>query len=60
MHDLVRKPKSPEAIDAAIAEFLASFGNRVVTSRAVCEKHAHTTTWLPTEPPNAFLSADHA
>ena len=55
MHDLVRKGKSPEFIDAAIAEFFAAFGNRVVTSRAVCEQHAHTTTWLPTEPPNAVF-----
>ena len=55
MHDLVRRSKSPEAIDAAVADFLAAFGNRVVTSRAVCEQHAHTTTWLPTEPPNAVF-----
>lgn len=55
MHDLVRKGRSPEAIDAAIAEFFAAFGNCVVTSRAVCEQHAHTTTWLPTQPPNAVF-----
>ena len=55
MQDLVRKGRSPVAIDAAIAEFFASFGNRVVTSRAVCEQHAHTTTWLPSEPPNAVF-----
>lgn len=54
MHDLVRSSKV-EGIDAAVAEFLATFGNRVVTSRAVCEQHAHTTTWLPTEPPNAVF-----
>ncbi len=55
MHDLVRRGKSPEAIDAAIGEFFAAFGNRVVTSSAVCEQHAHTTTWLETEPPNAVF-----
>jgi D-lactate dehydrogenase (cytochrome) len=55
MHDLVRRGKRPEAIEAAIAGFFAAFGNRVVTSRAVCEQHAHTTTWLPCEPPNAVF-----
>ena len=55
MHDLVRRGKRPEAIEAAVAEFLAAFGNRVVTSHAVCEQHAHTTTWLPPEPPNAVF-----
>ena len=55
MHDLVRRGKSPESIETAIGEFFAAFGNRVVTSRAVCEQHAHTTTWLPAEPPNAVF-----
>jgi D-lactate dehydrogenase (cytochrome) len=55
MHDHVRKGNRPETINAAITEFLSCFGNRVVTSRAVCEQHAHTTTWLPTEPPNAVF-----
>src|SRR3954471_23163901 len=55
MHDLVRGDKGPEAIDAAVAELFASFGNRVVTSREVCVQHAHTTTCLPADPPNAVL-----
>ena len=55
MHDIARKGQRPEAINAAITEFFGAFGNRVVTSRAVCEQHAHTTTWLPTEPPNAVF-----
>src|SRR3954453_7596883 len=55
MHDRVRVTKSSDAMEAAVAHFFAAFGNRVVTSRAVCEQHAHTTTWLPTEPPNAVF-----
>ena len=55
MHQLVSTSERPGAMDAAIVEFFAAFGNRVVTSRAVCEQHAHTTTWLPTEPPNAVF-----
>jgi D-lactate dehydrogenase (cytochrome) len=43
------------AIDRAVAGLTASFGNRVVTSRAVCEQHANTTTWIAGEPPDAVL-----
>ena len=31
------------------------YGNRVVTSRAVREQHAHTTTWLPPEAPDVVV-----
>jgi D-lactate dehydrogenase (cytochrome) len=55
MHEPVCTSERPGSVGAAIAEFFASFGNRVVTSRAVCEQHAHTTTWLPTEPPDAVF-----
>ena len=43
------------AIERAIAELTASFGNRVVTSRAVREQHANTTTWVAGEPPDAVF-----
>ena len=39
----------------AIAELTALFGNRLVTSSAVCEQHAQNTTWLPKEPPDAVI-----
>jgi D-lactate dehydrogenase (cytochrome) len=55
MHDVARANTNPASIGKAIAEFAATFGNRLVTSRAVCEQHAHTTTWLTTEPPNAVF-----
>lgn len=42
-----------EALHAAVAALTAAFGNRVVTSRAVCEQHGHTTTWIANEPPDA-------
>jgi D-lactate dehydrogenase (cytochrome) len=45
----------PGAISAAIAELAASFGNRLVTSRAVREQHANITTWHPVAPPDAVL-----
>lgn len=40
---------------AAIADLTASFGNRVVTSAAVREQHANTTTWIENEPPDAVV-----
>ncbi len=43
------------ALSAAIAALTAAFGNRVVTSRAVREQHAHTTTWIANEPPDAVV-----
>jgi D-lactate dehydrogenase (cytochrome) len=42
-----------EARHAAVTALTAALGNRVVTSRAVCEQHGHTTTWIANEPPDA-------
>jgi D-lactate dehydrogenase (cytochrome) len=43
------------AVDRVIAELTALFGNRVVTSRAIREQHANTTTWVAPEPPDAVV-----
>ena len=45
----------PKASKAAVAVLTAKFGNRVVTSRAVREQHANTTTWIANEPPDAVV-----
>jgi D-lactate dehydrogenase (cytochrome) len=45
----------PATIAAAIAGLTATFGNRVVTSAAVCQQHGHTTTWVENQPPDAVL-----
>ncbi len=45
----------PKAIKAAVAALTAKFGNRVVTSQAVREQHANTTTWIANEPPDAVV-----
>ena len=42
-------------VSAAIAELAASFGNRLVTSRAVREQHANITTWHAVAPPDAVV-----
>jgi D-lactate dehydrogenase (cytochrome) len=46
-----------KAVAAAIGALAARFGNRLVTSQAVCEQHANTTTWVVNEPPDAVVFA---
>jgi D-lactate dehydrogenase (cytochrome) len=47
--------RDPNAVKAVVAALTAKFGNRVVTSRAVREQHANTTTWIANEPPDAVV-----
>jgi D-lactate dehydrogenase (cytochrome) len=47
--------RDPKAASRAVAALTAVFGNRVVTSAAVREQHANTTTWIPNEPPDAVV-----
>src|SRR5437667_1009477 len=46
---------NPKAVAAAVASLTAKFGNRLVTSQAVREQHANTTTWIANEPPDAVI-----
>jgi len=48
---------APKALAGAIEALAARFGNRLVTSQAVREQHAHTTTWLRRQPPDAVVMA---
>lgn len=45
------------ALSGAIEALAARFGNNLITSQAVREQHAHTTTWLPMQPPDAVVMA---
>ena len=45
----------PNAIAAVVAALAAKFGNRLVTSQAVREQHANTTTWIANQPPDAVV-----
>ncbi|ABD88818.1 FAD-binding oxidoreductase [Rhodopseudomonas palustris] len=56
---ITNQPKraEPAAVAAAIEALAARFGNRLITSLAVREQHGHTTTWLPTQPPDAVVMA---
>src|SRR5436305_3766810 len=47
--------RNPQAVAAAIASLAARFGNRLVTSQAVREQHANTTTWIANQPPDAVV-----
>src|SRR5260370_21220912 len=50
-----RACRNTTAIDTAVAALAAKFGNRLVSSRAVCEQHGNTTTWIANEPPDAVV-----
>ncbi len=47
--------RDPGAVAAAVAALAARFGNRLVTSQAVREQHANTTTWIANQPPDAVV-----
>src|SRR5713101_1422123 len=47
--------RDPNAVKAVVAALAAKFGNRLVTSQAVREQHANTTTWIANEPPDAVV-----
>jgi D-lactate dehydrogenase (cytochrome) len=47
--------REPDAVKAVVAALAAQFGNRLVTSQAVREQHANTTTWIANEPPDAVV-----
>ena len=54
--ETLKRPE-PQALAGAVEALAARFGNRLITSQAVREQHAHTTTWLPTQPPDAVVMA---
>jgi len=55
MHNIDRNSRLAPAVRDAIAELAAAFGNRLVTSRAVREQHANTTTWIAAEPADGVV-----
>src|ERR1700727_1055062 len=52
----VKRPE-PQALASALEALAARFGNRLITSQAVRDQHAHTTTWLAPQPPDAVVMA---
>lgn len=47
--------RNPAAVQKAIAELAAAFGNRLVTAQAVREQHGNTLTWIENQPPDAVI-----
>src|SRR3984885_5650016 len=50
-----RTAKSRQAADNVIAALAMRYGNRLTASQAVREQHAHTTTWIDNQPPDAVF-----
>ncbi len=48
---------APQALAAALEALAARFGNNLITSQAVREQHAHTTTWVAPQPPDGVVMA---
>ena len=51
------KRPQPQALASTLEALAARFGNRLITSQAVRDQHAHTTTWLAPQPPDAVVMA---
>ena len=51
------KRPEPQALASTVEALAARFGNRLITSQAVRDQHAHTTTWLAPQPPDAVVMA---
>ena len=49
--------RNSDGIESAIGVLRQRFGARLSTSRALCEQHGHTTTYLPSQPPDAVIFA---
>src|SRR4029079_17229655 len=47
--------RDPQAIEAVVRALAARFGNRLVTSLAVCQQHGNTVTWIENQPPDAVV-----
>lgn len=52
----LRRPE-PRALASAVEALAVRFGNRLMTAQAVRDQHAHTTTWLVSQPPDAVVMA---
>src|SRR6187401_2388960 len=53
--EVAGRERNAGAIKRTIAALAARFGNRLVTSLAVRQQHAHTLTWIKNQPPDAVV-----
>jgi D-lactate dehydrogenase (cytochrome) len=57
MAQIVTLPRNETGIETAIGILKQRFGEQLQTGQAIREQHAHTTTWLPNQPPDAVVFA---
>lgn len=57
MVQAVALPRNEAGIAKALQVLKARFGNRFHTSPSMLEQHAHTTTWIVNQPPDAVVFA---
>ena len=50
-----RTAQDRKAADTVISALAARYGNRLATGQAMRAQHAHTTTWIDNQPPDAVL-----
>ena len=55
--DLQTHNRNQQAIDTAVDLLKQRFGERLQTGRSLLEQHAHTTTYIPSQPPDAVVFA---
>ncbi|MEP3443134.1 MAG: FAD-linked oxidase C-terminal domain-containing protein [Sulfitobacter sp.] len=52
--------RNEDGIAAALGVLKQQFGERFSTGASICEQHAHTTTWIPNQPPDGVVFAHSA
>ncbi|WP_226577507.1 FAD-binding oxidoreductase [Acuticoccus sediminis] len=57
---LTRQSRNDSGIHLAVPILKQRFGDRCETGQAIREQHGHTTTWIPTEAPDAVVFAESA
>ncbi|MEM6891933.1 MAG: FAD-binding protein, partial [Pseudomonadota bacterium] len=57
MVKVVSLPRNETGIETAIGILKQRFGDRLQTGQAIREQHAHTTTWIENQPPDAVVFA---
>jgi D-lactate dehydrogenase (cytochrome) len=58
--DISALPRNEEGIAAAVAILMQRFGERLQTGADIRRQHAHTTTYIPNQPPDAVVFAASA
>lgn len=58
LDDIQPVPRNKKGIRAAIDQLRRPLGERLQTGVALREQHAHTTTYIPNQPPDAVAFAD--